>query len=126
MLNDKTKIDYEKIAENLYGGGNNLVLPSQNTANEVSPDPSADHNHKAEVLATRKGGFGSSDAKMIIDIAKIGKIYRKEHLKRLAVFEGLIEPDDITTPAMEVGNQREREIFNWLNKNKQDIACPVF
>ena len=62
-----------------------------------------------EILATRRGGFGSSDASMILEIAKTDKIYKQEYFKRLAVFEGILEPENFTTPAMEVGNQREKE-----------------
>jgi len=87
MLQDKVSPDYEEVAG----------------------------THKAEILATRVGGFGSSDAAMIIDIATIGKVMPK-HYKRLAIFEGLIEPDTFSTPAMETGNQREQEIFNYYKE----------
>ena len=56
---------------------------------------------------------------MILEIAKTGKIYKQEHFKRLAVFEGILEPENFTTPAMEVGNQREKEIFEWYNFAKK-------
>ena len=56
-----------------------------------------DGTHKDEILATRRGGFGSSDASMILEIAKTGKIYKQEHFKRLAVFEGILEPENFTT-----------------------------
>jgi len=78
-----------------------------------------DGTHKEEILATRRGGFGSSDASMILEIAKTGKIYKQEHFKRLAVFEGILEPENFTTPAMEVGNQREKEIFEWYSFAKK-------
>jgi hypothetical protein len=76
---------------------------------------------KSKILATRRGGFGSSDAKMIIDIATSGKIYKQEHLKRLAVFEGLIPSPDYKSKEMEVGNQREREVNAWYQNEYADL-----
>ena len=81
----------------------------------------SDAKHKAEILATRKGGFGSSDAWLIIDIATIGRVLPK-HYERLAVYDGIIEPNDYSSKEMETGNQREREIFEYLKeKNTSDI-----
>ena len=77
----KIKPDYEKITDLIYSGG----ACAKNTHTESS--------HKTEILATRKGGFGSSDAARIAYIAKVGKVL-PTHYKRLAVFEGIIEPDD--------------------------------
>ena len=109
QVNQKTRPDYMQITDNLYGDGiYNDEIPKQ-------VQPSKDH--KTEIISTRKGGFGSSDASMIIDIATKSKIYKTEHLKRIAVFEGLIEPDNFTNKYMEVGNQREKEIFDWFCKN---------
>ena len=147
---NKSKLDGLQMAERLYGGGENGLpriedarndegIPhrvrydksndgSNHTPSAIASTPlekgnDKEQNHKAEILATRKGGFGSSDAAMIIDIATTGKIYKTEHLKRLAVFEGLIEPDNFTNKYMEVGNQREKEIFDWFCKTSPNAKC---
>ena len=99
------KCNNEKIADSLY---NNKREQAENTKSA--------NTDKTEILATRKMGFGSSDAGMIMDIALKGKIHKTEHLKRLAVLEGLIEPDNFTNKYMEAGNQREKEIFDWFCK----------
>ena len=112
MPNTELRTTNEVVAELLYGTTGSDVMNSvfnNNTKTKQKED------HKAEILATRKGGFGSSDASMLIDIATIKKVMPK-HYKRLAVFEGIIEPEDFSTPAMETGNQREREIFDYYTK----------
>ena len=134
QVKPKTRPDYMQIAKNLYGGGvcktstaNTGIYPraeKQHSDINTGASPRDENDDlKSEILATRKGGFGSSDASMIIDIATTGKIYKTEHLKRLAVFEGLIEPDNFTNKYMEAGNQREKEIFD---ADKMTIKCIQF
>ena len=125
MFHENERTDYESVAENLYGSGNSVVSSSSATiTNGVSPDTPADH--KQEILATRIGGFGSSDAKMIIEIARAGKVYKAEHLKRLAVFEGLIPPDDFSNKYTEIGHQREKEIVDYCNAYPPNCSYAIF
>lgn len=106
---------YQKIAEALYS------VPRENEVK--TPD-----DHKAEILATRKGGFGSSDAAMIVDIAYTGKVLPK-YYERLGVFAGILEVKDFSNKYTETGNIREREVFEYLQKQAPDnrfISNPTF
>ena len=69
---ENSKTQMEKIADNLYN-------PNANSKKEkvVSKVETTDADHKAHILATRVGGFGSSDAGMLIDIALTGKVMPK-------------------------------------------------
>ena len=122
---EKNKTTNEAIADLLYGDGS-IKSKEIVEAEEIATHPvdarndKTQEDHKSEILATRKGGFGSSDAWMLIDIATIGKVMPK-HYKRLAVFEGLLEPDNFTTPEMETGNQREKEIFDYYKKKHSEV-----
>jgi hypothetical protein len=80
--------------------------------------------HRSEILNTRINSFGSSDAKMLYEIGLKGYV-SKAYYRRLAVFKGLILPDNISTFEMEVGNQREREIFEYYS-SKNNVKEGVF
>lgn len=74
-----------------------------------------DFSYKDEIRASRKGCLGSSDAKMIAQIAKLGFV-PKSAFKRLAVVKGLIEHEEIPeTSAIRAGNEIEMCIFNHLH-----------
>ena len=71
------------------------------------------YEHKQDVISTRKGCLGGSDAKMLQNIAKSGFV-PKSAFKRLAVCKGLIEPEQFTNKAMEMGNYIEACVYKHL------------
>ena len=70
--------------------------------------------HKAEIISTRTGCLGSSDAKMLAQVDALGSIPHSAY-KRLAVCKGLIENENITNRAMEYGDFVEDRIFTHLS-----------
>lgn len=71
------------------------------------------NEQKQEIINTRKGFLGGSDAKMIMQIAELGTVPQSA-LKRLAVCKGLLEPEQFTNRAIEMGNFIEETVFNNL------------
>lgn len=71
---------------------------------------------KNEILATRVGCLGGSDAKLIQGIAVANKIPQSA-MKRLAVCKGLAEQPQFTNPAIEFGNYVEEMVFSSLYAN---------
>lgn len=71
------------------------------------------YDHKEDVINTRKGCLGGSDAKMIAQIVENGSI-PKSAMKRLAVCKGLIEHENFTNKYMEMGNFVEDAIYQNL------------
>lgn len=69
--------------------------------------------HKDEIIKTRIGALGGSDATMLSQIAKLGYVPHSAY-KRLAICRGLILPDDITTAAMRFGNFIEDNVYQML------------
>ena len=70
--------------------------------------------YKDEIRATRKGCLGSSDGKMLEQIASLGNVPKSAY-KRLAVVKGLIEQEEIPeTAAIRMGNETEMQIFEHL------------
>lgn len=76
------------------------------------------NEHKEEILRTRKGCLGGSDAKMLMTIAQQG-VVPKSAMKRLAVCKGLIEQESFTSKAMEFGNYIEDCVFQNLHANDE-------
>ena len=74
------------------------------------------YEHKEEIINTRKGCLGGSDAKMLQQIAEAGYVPKSAY-KRLAVCKGLIEPQQFTNAAMEYGNYIEACVFACLNES---------
>lgn len=72
-----------------------------------------EYDYKLDVINTRKGNLGSSDAKMLQNIAELGYVPKSAH-RRLAVVKGLIENPDFTNPAMRFGDYIENEVYNHL------------
>lgn len=72
-------------------------------------------NQKQEIIATRKGGFGGSDAKMFYKVGQKGiEALSDTDKRRIAVALGQIEYIETpTTEAMEAGNEFEK----WLGEN---------
>ena len=71
---------------------------------------------KNEILATRVGCLGGSDAKLIQGIAIANKIPQSA-MKRIAVCKGLAEQPQFTNPAIEFGNYVEEMVFSSLYAN---------
>jgi hypothetical protein len=70
-------------------------------------------NLEEEILTTRVGGFGSSDAKMIANIGRRGFVAERDK-KRIAVMLGIDVQAPFTTDAIVNGKKREREIFEYM------------
>ena len=66
--------------------------------------------HKQEIINTRVGGLGSSDAKMVVGIAERGQLNYADK-ERIAVMLGLTEKRQITSKAIELGNIIEDAVF---------------
>ena len=74
------------------------------------------NEHKSDIIATRTGCLGGSDARLIQSVADAGKIPQSA-MKRLAVCKGLIEQPQFTNPAIEFGNYVEEMVFSSLYAN---------
>lgn len=75
--------------------------------------------HKADVISTRVGCLGGSDAKMLAQIDNLGNIPASAY-KRLAVCKGLVEHDSMTNRAMEYGDFVEQRVFELLSKGDEE------
>ena len=74
-------------------------------------------NYKNEIRSSRCGALGSSDGKLILQVAENG-IIPKSAYKRLAVCKGLIEQEDIPyTTAVRTGDELEMLVFEHLKAN---------
>lgn len=71
-------------------------------------------DYKIDVINTRKGCVGSSDAKMLAEIDRDGCV-SNSMLKRLAVLKGFIEHEEISSPAMKYGDFIEQKIYECLS-----------
>jgi hypothetical protein len=69
--------------------------------------------HKQEIINTRVGGLGSSDAKMVVAIGERGTLNYADK-ERIAVMLGLAEKRQITSKAIELGNIIEDATFEVL------------
>lgn len=69
--------------------------------------------HKQEIINTRVGGLGSSDAKMVVGIAERGTLNYADK-ERIAVMLGLAEKRQISSKAIELGNIIEDATFEVL------------
>lgn len=72
------------------------------------------NEQKQEIINTRKGCLGGSDARMLMSIADVGSIPNSA-LKRLAICKGLKEHEQFTNAAMEFGNYIEECVFKSLH-----------
>jgi hypothetical protein len=73
-------------------------------------------DYKQEIRDTRIGCLGSSDARLLQQIALLGYVPKTAH-ERMAVLNGLISPTDIPrTPAVEYGDIIEMEIYRHLTQ----------
>ena len=76
------------------------------------------NEHKSDIIATRTGCLGGSDARLIQSIADTGKIPQSA-MKRLAVCKGLAEQPQFTSPAIEFGNYVESMVFESLHSQDE-------
>lgn len=72
-------------------------------------------NNKEEIIETRTGGLGSSDANMVVRIAESG-IIGESAKQRLAVMLGLEKQNIFSTAATNLGNNVEDILFEALQK----------
>ena len=72
-------------------------------------------DYKQDIISTRKGYVGSSDAKMLAKIAEFGSVPKSAY-ERLAIVKGLIEATQIPyTDAVRFGDEMEQAIFEHLH-----------
>ena len=74
--------------------------------------------HKKEIIESRVGALGGSDATLLQQVDKLGYVPHSAY-KRLAICRGIILPDSTkTSRAMEFGNFVEDNIYVMLSENK--------
>ena len=71
-------------------------------------------NYKENIIQTRTGNVGSSDSKMLQQIAELSQVPTSAK-KRLAIVKGFCENPNITTPAMRLGDYVEQMTFESLH-----------
>jgi len=77
-------------------------------------------DYKQEITQTRVGCLGSSDGKMLAQIATLGKVPKSAY-KRLAVCKGLIPQEEIpTSAAMKAGDDIEMAVYRHIMAIKRD------
>lgn len=74
--------------------------------------------YKEDIIQTRTGNVGSSDARMLQQIAELGQVPKSAY-KRLAIVKGLAKNEDITTPAMKFGDYIENQVFANLKASDE-------
>lgn len=73
-------------------------------------------DYKQEITKTRVGCLGSSDGRMLAQIATLGKVPKSAY-KRLAVCKGLIPQEEIpTSAAMKAGDDLEMMVYEHLTR----------
>lgn len=73
-------------------------------------------DYKQEITQTRVGCLGSSDGRMLAQIATLGKVPKSAY-KRLAVCKGLIPQEEIpTSAAMKAGDDLEMMVYEHLTR----------
>lgn len=77
-------------------------------------------NYKDNIIATRVGSLGSSDAKMVAKIGRTGKLAYADK-ERLAVLTGQAEQHDFSNAATRNGDYIEQEIYKDI-RGKWDDA----
>lgn len=82
-------------------------------------DTNNEMTYKADIVATRVGGLGSSDAKMVAQIGRTGVINYAAQ-ERIGQMLGQVERKQIKTKAMELGDNMENTIFAFLKQRCPD------
>lgn len=81
---------------------------------------------KEEIIKTRVGGLGSSDAKMVASVGRTGKLNQTAR-KRIAEMLNLVERKEFSTRATEAGNEIEQAIFQAVHDvDSRAISNPYF
>lgn len=76
-------------------------------------------DYKQEIINTRKGCMGGSDAKTLAQIVNLGYVPKSAY-KRLAVVKGLIEQEEIPqTAEIAFGNYVEQQMFEYLKSQDE-------
>ena len=76
------------------------------------------NEHKNEIVSTRTGCMGGSDAKMLMQIANLNEVPKSAY-KRMAVCNGLIPHEQFTNRAMDYGNFIEDCVYRHLHANDE-------
>lgn len=72
-------------------------------------------DYKNDIQQTRKGCLGSSDGRILAQIASLGEVPKSAY-KRMAVVKGLIEQEEIPrTAAIQAGDDLEMIVYEHLN-----------
>lgn len=84
-------------------------------------------DYKQEIEQTRVGCLGSSDAKLVAQIATLGNVPKSAY-ERMAVLKGMKEHVSYpSSEAMKFGDRMENEIFSYLNfKNSAVESNPLW
>ena len=90
----------------------------QETTTNAIPQEHQQYAHKAEIISTRTGCLGSSDARMLAQVDSLGAVPQSAY-KRLALCKGLIENDNVSNRAMEFGDFVENQIFQHLSHSDE-------
>ena len=80
-------------------------------------------NHSEEIKTTRVGGFGGSDAAMVLEIAErisTGQQLTTTQKHRLLQLKGLETPPEFDSPEIQAGRAFEDEVANRLKKEDWD------
>lgn len=77
------------------------------------------YEHKTEIISSRVGCLGASDANMIASIAMSESVPNSAK-RRLAIVKGLVEPEDsISSAAMRLGDDIEMAIYESLHEQDE-------
>lgn len=85
-------------------------------------------NYKQEIISSRVGGLGSSDAAMVLQVGKAGDINASSAQMRIAVMQGIIEkPDFPKTRAMQLGDDIEMKLYDdYKNIFHSAVSNPLY
>lgn len=72
-----------------------------------------EYDYKQDILATRVGGLGASDGKLLARISRNGCVQQGD-VERLAIAKGLYERHNITNLSMRYGDFIENKVFESL------------
>ena len=76
------------------------------------------NDYKTDIINTRKGCLGGSDAKLLMQISLLGFIPQSAH-KRLAVVKGLTEAEQFTNDAIRFGDYIENCVYESLKSQDE-------
>lgn len=83
-------------------------------------------NYKQDIIATRKGGLGSSDAAMVAKIGRNGELSQADRY-RIAVMLGLAEKKQFSTAATQLGDEMEAKVFEVFKAQyPQAVSNPYY